>query len=198
MFYRCGGLSKKIYQVTILPNMKVVQYNPGDELPTDTHFHILYQGTIELSVFEEGKLQGTYKGHSGKAFDFKDMELLYDPTPFKNDVIQVKALTHVKLFQFSKESIRDIAHLRKSIWQTLMIENLTRIVVKQYDHRLATAILDPEYWHPFFLPLEEWEEPERHQAGSARALQNVIEHILASMHHSWSPPWPLQKYPISI
>jgi len=198
MFYRCGGLSKKIYQNTILSHFNVVQYKPGEELPTSTHFHILYRGTVQLNILERGELRGISKGHSGQAFDFKDMELLYDATPFESGIIKVKALTHVTLFQFSKSSIRSIAHTSKSIWQTLMIENLTRVVAKFIDPKLANAVLDDDYRHPFFLPLEKWEEPGKLSAGSGRALQSPFQHILATIHQSWALPWPFGQHPIGI
>jgi hypothetical protein len=164
----------------------------------ENFFYILYKGTVELSIYKHGTVKYRHKCHSGKAFDLKDMGLLYDPTPFQDDIVQAVAVTRTVLFQFTKDGVRTMARLHKTIWQTLMIENLTSIVVKQNDENLANAILSAEYRHPIFLPLQPWEEPDRFRAGSGRALQSFLPHVLSTLRHSWSPPWPFRDCDVGI
>lgn len=201
MFYRCGGLSKKIFHDKILPNVQVVDVKAGSIIPTNKYFYILYKGSIRVTV-----TSGTpgcpctvreYIDTSGQVFDLKDMDLLHDRTPFEGDKIEVMSLTDIKVFQFTKDNIRTIVHTHKSIWQTILIENLIRFVAKEKEcHQgLGKTIMDSNYCHPQFLPLEDWEQPNQYEAGSGMVLINFdtfIRHIGRTMYQSLSVPWPIR------
>ena len=71
MLYRMGGISRLQFKDKILPQYVVRRYKYGTQLPTDTHFHIIYRGFVRLEVLERGDVLYTFTYGSGALFDFK-------------------------------------------------------------------------------------------------------------------------------
>lgn len=122
MFYRVGGLSRKLFQHNIATHMQVIHVAKGDDLDVDKYFFINYQGTVSIQVHDkkDGRLLKTNVDGSGCMFDFKSLGLLQDVTsPMAQHQLTVTAASDCILFRFSNKDIRDIANAKatKSVWQ---------------------------------------------------------------------------------
>jgi hypothetical protein len=108
MFFRTGGLSKKLFQKSIDQYCQVVEYKKGAKIPLDDliddennnrkWFYIIYQGQVQLTVVAmESANQGdawkqsnhgkskivnstTRIAQSGQIFDFRSLGFLKDST----------------------------------------------------------------------------------------------------------------------
>jgi hypothetical protein len=85
--------------------------------------------------------------------------------------------TKSKLFLFSREDMKQIAHQRlaKGVWQSLLINNLS-IVVESYLEADRHSKFAESNCDKIFDPLEVWELPKEWVAGFGRALKNPEMH----------------------
>ena len=202
MFYRVGGLSRKLFYHHIAAHMKVKTYQKGQSIPVDKYFHITYKGTVTIQVHEHGKLIKTAVDGSGCVFDLKSLGLLQAHTsPLANHVLIVTARSDCTFFQFNNEQIREIANARitKSVWQTVLIGILARLAVQRplddKDHNTRT---DPYHIDPLFAPLSKAEVPDPLLAGSGAALERPLAHVWYCMQRFFTPPWPFGRHLIGV
>jgi hypothetical protein len=201
MFYRTGGLSARLYKNIVSPYVQVVEFQPGESIPTDNCFYIVYKGMVHLKVYAGNVLQVDRKFvKSGEMFDLKYIGMFQEDSVFNTHRLECSSVTHTKLFQFSRNDMKKIAHHRfaKTIWQALLINNLS-FVVESYIWKNgdvpATSGLQVD---KIFTPLEPWEEPKPALAGSGSALQRPLQHLTASIQKSFGPPPPFGGHPTGI
>ena len=193
MFYRTGGLSQQVFTKTIGAHCTVVRFTENEIIDTEDYFYIIYKGTVKITVRDErGSLVSTRKAQSGQLFDFRALGLLQDMQSSFRHHISVESGSQVVLFQFPRKDMARIAShpSTRLMWKELLMENLLRIVVRYFDKRIRHLGDDRNYTNPIFLPLQKWEEPLPLRAGSGKALRRPLDHILASMQWSFTPPWP--------
>jgi hypothetical protein len=195
LFYRTGGLSKKLFYRTIVNDMTLQRFEATEHIPMDKWFYIVYQGTVQLRVFDDKTVVSSRKAQSGEMLDFNDLNLFHDMEAFKNHQrrSEAHAITPVIVFRFPRDRMADIAnHLdTKVIWQQLLMENLGIIAQRViFDTNFKSHAMNKEYESPMFKPLQTWERPNPVVAGSAEALRTPLSHICASMVRSFAPPWP--------
>ena len=212
MFYRVGGMSRKLFVHHIAAHMQVITVDSGQVLPVDDYFYITLRGTVEIQIFQHGQQLKTAVDGSGCMFDFKSLGLLQPVTsPMAQHTIKVTTRSSCTLFRFSNADIRTIANVKatKSVWQTVFIGILARIAVQrlgdgQGQDETATTIMDvsnrtdPDYLDPLFLPLGPSERPNPLAAGSGQALERPLAHIWFCLQRSFSPPWPFGKHLIGL
>lgn len=211
LFYRLGGVSRKVFQSNICRHMKVVHCKPGQKLSVESNFYILYKGIVNLDIYDKDQVIATGQDGSGSMFDFKNLGLLHNEKRFKSQRLDVVVVQDATLFQFSNDSIRAMSAVPKvkSVWQTIFLENLSRIVCnletagyqQQQPHEQAM----PPTWRkdfidPLFHPLNETEEPQPfYRAGSGQTFPNALFwHIGYSAYHSFRWPWPLGGHLIGL
>eukprot|EP00977_Amphora_coffeiformis_P024323 scaffold15528_cov167-Amphora_coffeaeformis.AAC.1 len=204
MFYRVGGLSRKLFKHHIAEHMKVVKYEKGQVIPVEEFFHISYEGTVEIKIHDEntGKLIQTAIDGSGCMFDFKKLGLMQTLTsPMSKHKLVVSAKSDCTFFEFSNKDIRDIANAKvtKSVWQTVFIGTLARIAVQRLgEEHMDPKRSDPSHLDPLFMPLSATETPDPLLAGSGAALERPLAHIAYCMRRFFTPPWPFGKHLIGI
>ena len=195
MFYRTGGLSKRLFKSLVAKHLEIVEFEPSAVLPTEDYFHILYTGRVFLVVFDGGVEPRVQRIMcSGEMFHLKYLGLFSESSVFESHKIRVTTLTKVKLFRFSRENMKQIATSRcsKGVWQSLLINNLSFVVethIETEQQRQARSSCDVSYCDRIFRPLEAWEEPKSVLAGSDTALKNFAAHLVYYICHSFSPPW---------
>lgn len=205
LFYRTGGLSAKLFQTLLVPHVQVIKLVQGEIIPTDDFFYIIYTGRVHLKIAEEDcRFMRPYRVlRSGEMFDMAHLQMFGRNEKFFTEKITCRTLSDCILFRFSKNDLQYIAHHRfaKSIWQALLINNLS-LVVEAYGQAMETegtnnAITNLDHHSAsgeeidrIFAPLEPWEEPTSHYAGSGKALYEIPRHMARWMVHSFSPPWP--------
>jgi hypothetical protein len=132
LLYRTGGLSQKLFETEILPYLKVTKLRQGEAVDTLEHFSIVYRGRVRLKVVgSDGTVVEDRTKVAGEMFDFKHLDLLSSDSVFFAHQIQCSALSpEVTLFQFRKADMGKIANhpFGKSLWQALLINNLSNIV----------------------------------------------------------------------
>ena len=195
MFYRVGGLSRKVFHHQIAAHMTVVHYAAGDDISTDDAFHIVYKGVVEIQIdHANGTPLKTAVDGSGCMFDFKNLGLLQPLTsPFVKHRLTVKARTQCICFQFSNADVKTIANAQntKSIWQNIFIGILARIAVQRLgEHLVDPKRREPDYMDPLFEPLSPSEQPNPLVAGSGKAMERPLAHLLYCMKRYFTPPWP--------
>jgi CRP-like cAMP-binding protein len=200
MFYRTGGLSKKMFQTNVAKYCQVVKHLKDEKIDTDNYFYIVYKGIVKLTVTDEhhGTIVSSRKAQSGQLFDFRALGLLVDHRSLvKHKLEAVVAVSDVKLFRFPKEQMPMIASepSTRLMWKELLMENLLRIVQGYFGRRMRSNPAVVDYVHPIFCPLEPWEEPDPLRAGSGYAMMNPFSHVWASMKWSFASPWPFQGPP---
>jgi len=86
VFYRTGGLSKKLFQQTIDPYCNVVTYHQNDDIPMDDQnqnrkwFYIIYEGQVELKVVAFRDEYHTNKDSDGGGVKQKSKKILSSTT----------------------------------------------------------------------------------------------------------------------
>eukprot|EP00980_Cylindrotheca_fusiformis_P008210 scaffold1736_cov127-Cylindrotheca_fusiformis.AAC.24 len=200
MFYRTGGLSKKMFQKNVAKYCQVVTTKKGENIDTNQYFYIIYKGVVKVTVTDEhhGTIVSSRKARSGQLFDFRSMGLLEDHRSLgKHKLEAVVAASDVTLFRFPKEQMPMIASNSSTrlMWKELLMENLLRIVQGYFDRRMRHESVFVEYVHPIFFPLQMWEEPDPMRAGSGQAMKNPFAHVWENMKWSFAPPWPFQGPP---
>lgn len=189
MFYRCGGLSARLYKNIVSPYVKVATFEPDQEIPVDQYFCILYRGHVNLRVYKDGELKTERATmHSGDMFDMKHLGLFAEDHFFQDHSISCISRTESTLFCFSRDDMKKIAQHRlvKSVWQSLLINNLSAILEK-YLEKHANFPTEPDDTDRIFRPLEDWELPQADVAGSGSALKHPLKHFFNSLQ--FSPPW---------
>ena len=200
MFYRTGGLSKKLFQKNVAAYCEVVTLQQDEKIDTDEYFYIVYRGVVKITVTDEhhGTVISSRKARSGQLFDFRALGLLVDNRSLaKHKLKAVVTVSDVTLFRFPKEEMPKIANhpSTRLMWKELLMENLLRIVQGYFDRRMRMNPVLVEYVHPIFNPLESWEEPDPLRAGSGLAMKHPLQHIWSSMKWSFAPPWPFKGPP---
>lgn len=199
MFYRTGGLSQRLFYSIVARHLKVVEFQPGQEIPTNDDFYIIYQGQVKLEVFNDMTHKYDRIMVSGEMFDLNLLGLFSDKTVFHRTQIRCKSITKTKLFRIHKDDMRTIAQngLAKGIFQALLINQLS-FIVESYAERkpLSQAAADKHDY--IFEPLQPWEEPMTVLAGSGQALSKGIVHLLFYIRRSFSPPLPFAGHPTGI
>jgi hypothetical protein len=192
MFYRTGGLSAKIFNTIVAPYLRVIEFEAGQEIPTEDYFYIVYTGRINLKVYEDEKQMVERKSLSGEMFDLKDLNMFADNSYFSTHKIKTVTETHAKLFRFSRDDMKKIAHhrLAKGVWQALLINNLSFVVESYLEKDRYSTRYSETYCDKIFDPLETWEQPTSWLSGSGTALKKPLEHLVRYIHRSFSPAWP--------
>mmetsp|Transcript_10136 Transcript_10136/g.19508 ORF Transcript_10136/g.19508 Transcript_10136/m.19508 type:complete len:355 (+) Transcript_10136:85-1149(+) len=196
MFYRTGGLSARLYKNIVSPYVKVVTFKPGEEIPVEDFFYILYKGNIHLKIYEGEVLKRERETmHSGAMFDMKYLGMFAEDHFFLDHSIACTSKTTCTLFCFSRADMKKIAqhHLVKSVWQSLLINNLSALLEK-YMEKEGHYSSDPEDTDRIFGPLEDWELPRSDAAGSGSALKYPWNHFWNSLYRQFSPPWPFGNH----
>jgi hypothetical protein len=190
MFYRTGGLSAKLFKIIVAPHLQIVEFEVGQEIPTDDFFYIVYQGRINLQVYEEGEIKVERKTLSGEMFDLKYLGMFHEESVFEFHHLNCSSDTKSKLFRFSREDMKKIAHhkLAKDVWQSLLINNLSFMLETDRHSNFA------DFCYKIFDPLEDWEKPKEWVSGSGSALKNPEMHLLRYIQRSFSPPWPFGSH----
>jgi hypothetical protein len=197
MFYRTGGLSQRLFHSIVACHLKVVEFDPGQEIPTKDDFYIVYQGQVKMEVF--GINDTTHKFDrimlSGEMFDLNFLGLFVEKTIFERTRIKMTSITKTKLFRIHRDDMKTISKktLAKGIWQALLINQLS-FVVESYAEQTPISRLSEAKRDRVFEPLEPWEEPRSILAGSGKALSQVFSHIFYYMKASFSPPMPFKGH----
>lgn len=207
LFYRTGGLSQRLFASIVAPHLTMVDFAPGDDIPTTDNFYIVYQGRVRLKVLESGLHTCKFDRvvRSGQMFDIKYLDLFSLETFFQRNDIECSALTHCRLFCFERSAMRSIAHhfLAKGMWQSLLINDLSVVAESYSDYvqaaeRGEAAVLTEKDTDEVFAPLKPWELPDPVRAGSGSALKRPLLHLFTSMKQSFSLPWPLGRAPAGL
>lgn len=196
VFYRTGGVSKKVFFNTVGQHMKTVYYKNNERIPVSTHFNIIYKGSVRVNVSHRGQILSSLRQRSGYMFNVKDLGLLHNEAQLEKREVTAESKSDLTcVFQFPIEKIREISHLKqtRNVWQAMMMESLDRIAQRFFDNEedveKAKIEKSDEYVLPLFFPLQEWEEPFYLQAGSGKTLNNFFRHIGFSAIKAFSPPW---------
>ena len=199
MFYRTGGLSMRLFQTMVAANMEVVNYPPHEHIPTEDFFYILYKGQVDLYVYgEANELKVERTLGSAEMFDVAYLGFFSDDSFFVKNQIRCQTITRAQVFRFSRSAMKKIAphHFAKDVWQSLLINNLSKIVESERNGRPEQS--GDDACDPIFNPLEDWEQPKQTYAGSNRALKNPLGHLVQYIVRSFSPPWPFGGHPTGI
>jgi hypothetical protein len=198
LFYRTGGLSARLYKSIVSPYVEVVSFKAGEVIPTEDFFYILYKGHVDLQFFQGGDLKGERAAiHSGDMFDMKYLGMFAEDHVFVNHTISCTSQSASVLFRFSRADMKKIAqhHLVKSVWQSLLVNNLSKILEKYLEDQKQAS--NQHYYDDtdlIFRPLEDWEFPKSESAGSGTALKNPLRHFWISLRRQFSPPWPMGQH----
>jgi len=201
MFYRTGGLSQRLFHSIVACHLKVVEFDPGQEIPTKDDFYIIYHGQVKMEVF--GVDDATHKFNriifSGEMFDLNFLGLFVERTIFERTRIKMTSITKSKLFRIHRDDMKIIAKnsLAKGIWQALLINQLS-FIVESYAEQCPISRLAEQKRDRIFEPLEPWEEPSSVLAGSGKALKLSFSHIMHYMKSSFSPPLPFRGHPTGL
>lgn len=227
LLYRTGGLSQKLFETEIMPYLKVTTLHQGEKVDTLEHFSIVYRGRVRLLVLRpDGSVQEDRTKVAGEMFDFKHLDLLSSGSVFFTHQIHCSALSReVVLFQFRKADMGCIANhpFGKSLWQALLINNLSNVVEEfimseraaheddgkarasepatkeeEEDDGDGDGDDDERRMDLLFGPLKEWELPPPDVAGSGSALKRPALHVWKSWLRAFSVPWPLGRHPTGI
>ena len=207
MFYRTGGLSACLFKSIVSDHFKVVEFGPGDIIPTDCYFYIIYKGFVHLDVYEKKERKLHRTALSGEMFDIQYLGMFHQGSVFERSEIRCRSLTNTKLFQFSRDDIVEISHspFVKGVLQALLINNLS-FVVESYrsfvvEQQLISdnpARFSDHYCDKIFSPLADWEKPKNMLAGSGAALSNPLWHLMIYIYRSFALPWPVSGHPAGI
>jgi hypothetical protein len=201
MMYRTGGLSQRLFQTILSQKLAVVELPAGETIDTDNYFYIVYHGQVRLQVIEGNVSTSTRILVSGEMFDLKLIGLFSTAnTVFHSGSIRCTALTNnVRLFQIQKDDMEKVAHhpLAKSVWQALLINNLSYVVESYLSEEKRSSHAEL-YCDKIFRPLESWEQPQPSLAGSGQAWAVPLFHLVGSIRRSFSPPWPFIGHPTGI
>ncbi|GKY98722.1 hypothetical protein MPSEU_000828500 [Mayamaea pseudoterrestris] len=191
LFYRTGGMSERIFYEVMVSNghVQVVECDADTTLDTDNHFYILYQGSVTMHIQDARGESIDRQVGRGEIFDFKHLGMLNQSKYFQETFIRCETKTKAKFFQFSKDSMSQIAHhpLSKVVWQSLLINNLSRAVA---NARRGNLFVSEECADDIFAPLASWELPDATKAGSGQTLHHPFQYIWLSMRRSCYYPWP--------
>jgi len=149
LFYRTGGLSERLFREIVAPNMQVVELDANQVVDTESHFYIIYKGTVRLQVVSSSESDGDHPvfivkrevlKRSGEMFDLKHLDMFSDDISFFTDRIVCTTTTRAKLFRFNRGDTKRIAHhiLAKGVWQSLLINNLS-FVLEAYESKLSNS-----------------------------------------------------------
>lgn len=201
MFYRTGGLSQKLFHSIVACHLKIVEFDPGQEIPTKDDFYIIYHGQVKMEVFGLHDVVHKYNRMmvSGEMFDLNFLGLFVEKTIFERTRIKMTSLTKTKLFRIHRDDMKTIANntLAKGIWQALLINQLS-FIVESFEERSPLSRAAEEKRDRIFEPLEPWEEPKSILAGSGKALRHTFAHIFHYMKSSFSPPLPFKGHPTGV
>lgn len=199
MFYRTGGLSQRLFHDIVATHLKVVEFQPGQEIPTHDDFYIIYSGQVKLEVFNDSKHKYDRIMFSGEMFDLNFLGLFSEKTLFERSRIKCRSITATKLFRIHRDDMKTIAKngFAKGIWQALLINQLS-FIVESYADRSPMSRMSEEKHDRIFEPLEEWELPPKVLAGSGTALQRTLAHLVHYIRVSFSPPLPFAGHPTGI
>lgn len=202
LFYRVGGLSRKLFKHHIATHMQVTHHVKGDNISVDDYFYITYQGSVEIEVRDKRKdiVIHTDCDGSGSMFDLKSLGLLHMHTPFRNHVLKVTAMSDCIFFRFSNQDIRNIANtnLTKGVWQTVFIGILARLAIQRMPSHQGEDFNQSTDIDPLFGPLSESEKPDPVLAGSGAALERPLTHVWYCMQRFFTPPWPFGRHLIGV
>ena len=200
MFYRTGGLSKRLFHSIVARHLKVVEFQPGQEIPTGDDFYIIYHGQVKLTVFDDVERKYDRIMVSGEMFDLNFLCLFgSDRTVFHRTKIRCTSITRTRLFRIHKDDMQKIAQngLAKGIFQSLLINQLS-FIVESYAERKPLSQAAAEKQDYIFEPLQPWEEPFSLLAGSGQALRQGPVHLLFYIRKSFAPPFPFAGHPTGI
>lgn len=196
LFYRAGGLSRRLFHSIVACHLKVVEFDPGQEIPAKDDFYIIYQGQVKIEVFGINGLtrESNRIMFSGEMFDLNFLGLFVERTILEGTRSKVTSMTKTKLFRIHRDDMKIIARnsLAKGVWQALLINQLS-FIVESFSEQLPKQKQDR-----IFEPLEPWEEPLSVHAGSGKALRYSFSHVIHYMKSSFCPPLPFQGHPTGL
>jgi hypothetical protein len=177
----------------------VVEFEPGETIPTDDHFYIDYKGLIRLKVLQDGIFKVDRKLRSGEMFDLKFLGLFSKNSVFLDNDIKCTSITKTKLFRWSKSDLEKISNhnFAKEVWQSLLINNLS-FVVESFMETDRERKLYEMKCDEIFSPLAPWEQPRQELAGSGSALRNPLLHLTRYIRRFVSLQWPFGRPPAGI
>ena len=134
LFYRLGGVSRKVFQSNICRHMKVVHCKPGQKLSVESNFYILYKGIVNLDIYDKDQVIATGQDGSGSMFDFKNLGLLHNEKRFKSQLERTED-NHKKIArQLKQPEIENIDFAADLIWTELFVmAKFYKIVDGQVD-----------------------------------------------------------------
>jgi hypothetical protein len=220
LFYRSGGLSKKLFKTIVADKLQVDEFGPGDCIPSDDYFNILYKGlaTIEIVDAETGRKLNDRQVFSGEMFDCSDLQQFADGGFFSKNRVKATARSNCTVFRISIQNMKKIANQRfaKGVIQTMLIDAMESIIeayhnggekpiptrVRQMEVELGNGLEDnnfkAEYIAPSFQPLEVWEQPQPLSAGSGESWKHPVQHFTKYFLSFLGPPPPFGGHPTGI
>lgn len=197
LFYRSGGLSRRLFKTIVAPDMDFVTMSADEDIPTEHYFYIIYHGRVSLKIYEgcSAELKVDRILGSAEMFDIAHVGFFDDVSIFVNVNLRCRTLEETQLFRFSRSAIRKIANhqFAKDVMQALLLNTLSKIVEHRETNRDSAVLCDP-----IFGPLHPREQPNSILAGSGKALQRPFLHIAEYIRRSFSLPWPLGEHPAGI
>lgn len=132
LFYRSGGLSKKLFKTLVAPRFLVEDFEPGGCIESDTHFNILYKGLVTLNVLdnESDGFLSTRTVFSGEMFDCRDLQQFAEGGFFTKHRVKAVSRSSAKVFRISIDDMKEIANqpFAKGVIQTMLIDAMESIV----------------------------------------------------------------------
>ena len=197
LFYRTGGLSRCLFKTVIAPDMEFVTLAEDEDIPTDQYFYIIYHGRVRLKIYDGSSKELKVDRILGSAemFDIAHVGFFDNSSVFVKVNLRCRTMEKTQFFRFSRSAIRKIANhqFAKDVMQALLLNSLSKIVEHRETKRDSAVLCDP-----IFSPLHAREQPIAVMAGSGKALQKPLLHIVSCIRRSFSLPWPLGKHPAGI
>eukprot|EP00529_Nitzschia_sp_RCC80_P029520 CAMPEP_0113469436 /NCGR_PEP_ID=MMETSP0014_2-20120614/15900_1 /TAXON_ID=2857 /ORGANISM="Nitzschia sp." /LENGTH=317 /DNA_ID=CAMNT_0000361917 /DNA_START=197 /DNA_END=1148 /DNA_ORIENTATION=+ /assembly_acc=CAM_ASM_000159 len=134
LFYRSGGLSKKLFKTIVASKFQVEEFLPGQCIPSDDHFNILYKGLAKIEIIdcESGINVNDRTVYSGEMFDCSDLQQFATDGSgfFSKNRIKAKAISKCVVFRISIDNMKLIASHRfaKGVIQTMLIDAMESII----------------------------------------------------------------------
>ena len=135
LFYRSGGLSKKLFSTIVASKFDVVEFQPGECITSsDEYFNILYKGlaTIDIIDCQTNIKLNDRTVYSGEMFDCSDLQQFATDgrSFFSKNRIKAKAVSRCVVFRISIDNMKLIATHRfaKGVIQTMLIDAMESII----------------------------------------------------------------------
>jgi len=208
--YRHSGLSRLLFFNLIVPTLKLITFEQGEDIPVADHFYIILEGMVTAeTVHDETGTKAKMKIFSGEMFPVAHIYNNYmnrDSYYGRQFMEPVAASKTVKAFVMPVETLHSMTFNPKAndAWKAMLIATLAQIAEAPYkdfsEHPTESVIAsnDAEMSttvNKLFDPLDASEEPDPDLAGSGKALYRPFRHIWKYCKLTvWIPfisPWPV-------